>query len=292
MPVPPPSTVITYGKKVMVVLPWHKQVSPVTSFCVSQIIDRRRTAAVLNFGDAFVAHSRNSCADVFLQSPCDYMLTIDDDMVVPFGNAQWFNAHTGFNLPEPFASFNALDRLIASGKTLIGALYFGRHPHGPPVYNEGTANSPEADFARTAPIDLVKPTKWVGTGCMLIHRSVFEDIEKRFPRLARGQDKKGGQWFTSSEMSVMDGLDRIQDALSGPLSGESAYKALNVLQGVMAQARVENVLGCGEDVSLCNRARAAGHQPYVDFGLLCGHLGHAVYGPNNTRNKPREIANK
>lgn len=285
IPVPPPTTVVTFGKKVMVVLPWHKQVSPVTTFCVSQLIDRRRTAAVLNFGDAFIAHSRNSCADVFLQSECEYMLTIDDDMVIPFGSPIWFNAHTRFNLPEPFASFNALDRLMSHKKTLVGALYFGRHINGPPVYNEGTASPQEAEFARSAPIDLAKPTKWVGTGCMLIHRKVFEDIEKRFPRIARGPNKKGGQWFTSSEVSLLDGLDRVRDALSGPLSGDSAYKALTTLEGVIATARQENTLGCGEDVSFCNRARAAGHQPYVDMGLVCGHIGHCVFGPGNTKNK-------
>jgi len=85
----PPAQMVAYGKKVLVVLPWFKHVSPVTAFCVSRIIDQRRTAAVLQFGDAFVAHSRNSCADAFLNSTCEWMLTIDDDMLVPFGDAGW-----------------------------------------------------------------------------------------------------------------------------------------------------------------------------------------------------------
>lgn len=287
-PVFPSLNISTFTKKVMVVMPWQKQVSPITSYCVNQIMDRRRTASVLNFGDAFVAHSRNGCADLFLQSPCDYMLTIDDDMVVPFGNANWFNSFTKFGFPEPFASLNALDRLMSHGKTLIGALYFGRHPHGPPVYNEGAANPKEAEYARRGPYNLIKPTKWVGTGCMLVHRSVFEDIEKRFPRLARGQNRLGGQWFTSSEMSLVDQLDKIKDALSGPLSGEKAYKALTLVEGAVSAAKYENCLGCGEDVSFCMRALAAGHQPHIDMGLICGHLGHCVYGPRNTEQKPVE----
>lgn len=282
------TTITTYAKKVMVVLPWQKQVSPITSYCVSQIMDRRRTASILNFGDAFVAHSRNGCADLFLQSPCDYMLTIDDDMVVPFGNATWFNSFTGFGFPEPFASLNALDRLMSHNKTLVGSLYFGRHPHGPPVYNEGAANPQEALYARGAPYNLVKPTKWVGTGCMLIHRAVFEDIEKRFPRIQRGPNRLGGQWFTSSEVSLVDQLDRIKDALSGPLNGDKAYKALTMVEAACANARYENCLGCGEDVSFCLRALASGHQPYIDMGLVCGHLGHCVYGPRNTSAKPVE----
>lgn len=285
IPAPPASNVIVYQKKVMIVLPWNKQVSPVTSFCVGQLIDRRRTTSLLNFGDAFIAHSRNSCADVFLGTPeAEWMLTIDDDMVVPFGHAAWFKMHTGFNFPEKFLGLNAIDRLMSHKKTLVGALYFGRHKHAPPVYNEGAINAAEAEHARKGPHDIVKPTKWVGTGCMMIHRSVFEAIEKKFPRLARGGNGKGGQWFTSTEASLLDQVTMVRDQLQkGPLDGNSAYKALAGLEDALTRARSENVLGYGEDVSFCLRAAAAGHPAHIDLGLICGHLGHTVYGPENTR---------
>jgi hypothetical protein len=286
--VAPASTVTVYQKKVMIVLPWQKLVSPITSFSVAQLMDRRRTSSMLNFGDAFVTHSRNTCADVFLSSPCDWMLTIDDDMVIPFGSSRWFRAHTQFDFAEKFLEMNALDRLMSHGKTLVGALYFGRHRFGPPVYNEGTMSPQEANYARSGPHDLIKPTRWVGTGCMLIHRSVYEDIERTFPRLARGADKKGGQWFTSTEASLMEQVKRLRDGLQDgtPLTGEKAYKALEGLESVLAMANHENSLGVGEDVSFCLRAKAAGHTPYVDMGLICGHLGHACYGPRNTTTKP------
>lgn len=282
VPLVPPTTVTLFSKKVMVVLPWQKQTNPMTSFCVAQIMDRRRTASVLNFGDAFITHSRNTCADVFLSSTCDYMLMIDDDMLVPFGSPNWFNAHSDFNLVEPFASFNALDRLMSHGKTLVGALYFGRHRTAKAVYCEAMSNEKENDYARGAPYNQVKPTKWVGTGCMLVHRTVFEAIETRFPRLARGADKKGGQWFTSTEASFIDSVERAKEALEGPLNGEKAYNALTLLEGALATAKHENALGCGEDVSFCLRASAAGHQAHIDMGLVCGHLGHCCYGPKNT----------
>jgi hypothetical protein len=285
--VTPAESAIIYQKKVMVVLPWWKQVSPVTAFCVAQLIDRRRTSSMLNFGDAFVAHSRNSCVDIFLQSPCDWYLTIDDDMVVPFGNATWFKAHTGFgDFPEAFLGLNAIDRLMSHKKSVVGSLYFGRHPQGPPVYNEGSASEAEAAFARKAPHDLVKPTRWVGTGCMLIHRSVFEDIEKKFPRLARGPDHRGGNWFTSTEASMVERVQALRDQLqSGALDGNKAYAAMSGLEDILARARAENTLGFGEDVSFCMRAAAAGHQPHVDMGLVCGHLGSFCFGPRTTRTR-------
>ena len=283
--VTPPASVIVYQKKLMVVLPWWKQVSPVTAFCVSQLTDRRRAASMLNFGDAFVAHSRNGCVDSFLQTQCEWFLTIDDDMVVPFGNPAWFKTHTRFDdFPEKFLALNAIDRLMSHGKTLVGALYFGRHPEGPPVYNEGALGGPEAAYARKAPHDQVKPTRWVGTGCMLVHRTVFEDIEKKFPQLARGASKRGGHWFTSTEASLVERIHALRDQLqSGPLDGQKAYAALAGLEDLIARTRSENSLGVGEDVSFCLRAASAGHQPHVDMGLVCGHLGHCCFGPRNTQ---------
>jgi len=175
---------------------------------------------------------------------------------------------------------------MSHGKTLVGALYFARHKHGPPVYGEG-ALPEEARYARSGPHDLAKPTRWVGTGCLLSHRSVFEDIEKRFPRLARGADKKGGNWFTSTEASLLQRVEAVYAGLSsGPLTGDHAYKALTGLTEALAAAKAENPLGCGEDVSFCSRAAAAGHVPHVDMGLICGHLGNCVYGPGNTSIKP------
>lgn len=266
-------------KKIMLVLPWYKSASPLTAYCVLQLSDKRRTASYINYGDAFVAHSRNGCADLFLESGMDYMLTIDDDMVVPFGNAAWFNAHSKFNLKEPFASYNAIDRLLSHGKTLVGGLYFGRWKGGHPMYGEGHL-SMESVYAHLAPHNDCKPTRWVGTGCMLIHRNVYLDIEKTFPNLARGANGKGGQWFSSSEHVAMDWITRTRDFLGdGAMTGEKAMKAYEMLEGAARDAKANSTLGMGEDVQFCIRAKQAGHQPHVDMGLVCGHVGQHIYGP-------------
>lgn len=280
--VPPPATITLLQKKVLIVLPWLKHCNPITAFCVAQISDKRRTSSVLNYGDAFVAHSRNSCADVFLKSDSEYMLTIDDDMIFPFGHAKWFNVVTGFNIPDKFAALNTIDRLLSHGKALVGGLYFGRQRTGPGMFNESQIPAMNARI-RQAPEDVIIPTRWVGTGCMLIHRSVYLDIEKRFPRLARGPDGKGGQWFSSSEHTAMEWIDRTRAMLStGPMDGEKAVRALTMLETASAEARANSCITNGEDVTFCHRAREAGHQAFVDLGLLCGHIGHAVYGPKNT----------
>lgn len=261
--------------------------NPMTSFCVQQLADKRRTAAMMNFGDSFVAHSRNTCADMFLKSDLEWMLTVDDDMLVPFGNATWYNAHLGRELPMPFAGFNALDRLLSHGKTLVGALYFGRWPGGWPVYSEGKA---EEEYARRAPHDVVKPTRWVGTGCMLIHRTVFEDIEKRFPHLGRGPAGTGGNWYSTSEHNLLDRLYSLQAMLAtGAMTGEKAIKALSMVTDALAEAKAKSSLGMGEDAQFCIRAKEAGHTPHVDMGLVCGHIGYKVYGPGEESSAKRPL---
>lgn len=284
----PPLRAAVPRKQVLIILPWYKYTNPLTAFSVMGLIDRSRTGILLNFGDAFVAHTRNTCADLFLKSGLEWMLTIDDDMVVPFGNADWFNAYTGFDLPPKFAALNALDRLLSRGKTLVGGLYFGRHRAGKPMYAEGCNEPTEEAFARKAPHDGIKPTRWVGTGCMLVHRSVFLDIEKKFPRLARCKENntRGGQWFTSSEhelAAAVEDLHALFEQSSGKWDEQLCYRAFAKLSEARASARSNSGLGMGEDVQFCIRAAAAGHQPYVDMGLVCGHSGDRVYGPRNTR---------
>lgn len=271
--------------KTMLGLPWQKQTNPLTALCVAQLYERRTMSMCMVHGDAFVAHSRNRIADAFLASKCEYLFFIDDDMVLPFGDAAWYNANSDFNLVEPYASLHALDRLMSHQKTLVGGLYFGRYPTGAPMYGEGM-NGQEADRARTAPFDEVKPTRWVGTGCMLIHRSVFEDIEKEFPKLARGANGYGSQFFSTSEHKLFSDVERVRAGMAdGAMTGEKCVAAYAQIEKALASARRNSSLGMGEDVQFCIRASQAGHQPHVDMGLLCGHMGGVVYGAHNTRKK-------
>lgn len=289
IPVPCSSSVSAADlrKHVFIGLPWQKTTNPMTCFCIAAITDRRRTALSMVHGDAYVCHSRNKLADAFLDTGMEWMLMVDDDMLFPMGDANWYNAHTEFDLPPQYAGLHTLNRLLSHNKTVVGGLYFGRHRYGAPMYCEGANNPQEAAFARKAPHDLLKPTRWVATGCFLVHRQVFLDIEERFPRLARRNNRAGGQYFTPSEATAIDLVDRVRDMLSkGPMDGDKAMKAFQMLESGAAMARSESSLGMGEDVTLCRRAALSGHQPYVDMALVCGHLGAKCYGPRSTEPRP------
>jgi hypothetical protein len=269
------------GRQVCIMMPSYKTSNPRTAFCLLNLFDRAKTAAMLDFGDAMIAHSRCKLGDRFLKSNIEWALTLDDDMVFPFGNAPLYNQFCRSSMPESFAGLHTVNRLLSHGKTLVGALYQGRWEHGKPVYAEAYHNKEEEAYARKAPYDLIKPTRWVGTGCMLIHRSVFLDIEKKFPHLARNKDGDYGHWFSPSEHDLKEATAKTLDVLDDVSISEKARlaKARELMARGKALSEAHSGLGVGEDVVFCNRAAQAGHQPYVDMGLVCGHVGEHVFSP-------------
>lgn len=260
------------GRKFAILLPWYKQTNPMTAFSVLGNFERSKMRLFMVFGDAYVAHSRNTLSRMFLDAGCEWALMVDDDMVLPFGDPTWFNQVTGFNLAPAFAGQNTVQRLLSHRKSLVGGLYFGRFPNGRPMYAEGCNQPQEAALSRLGPRNECKPTRWVATGCMLVHRTVFEDINKTFPHL-------GDNWFSPSEQDTLKAVDEAIELLRE----QKTLQAMESLDAGLKRARANSKVGMGEDVTFCIRAAAAGHQPHVDMGLVCGHIGSAVYGPFNTR---------
>lgn len=158
------------GKKVCFLLPFYRGCGAYTCWSLLGLLDRTKMKVLMRSGDAFVAHTRNKLVTSFLETDCEWSMWVDDDLILPIGNAKWFNAITSFNLPEKFAGFHTLNRLFAANKTLVGGLYFGRSAGGKPMYAEGCHNLTEASWIRAGPHDVVKPTRWVATGCLLVHR--------------------------------------------------------------------------------------------------------------------------
>src|SRR6185436_15527876 len=197
----------------------------------------------------------------------EWCLMCDDDNVPPFGNAALYNQFTGFDLPAKFAGLHGIDRLLSHGKTLVGGLYRGRWPHSKSIFAEGVQLEKYVD---AGPRDELRPTQWVGFGFVLIHKSVFLDIEKKFPRLARKPDGTGSNFFTSSEHDLVEAATLAIQELDRGLDFEKVRELLD--NGLAVSQRMSN-LGVGEDVQFCRRAAQAGHQCYVDLGCIVGHLG-------------------
>lgn len=274
----PPMVEQSPNPKVCILLPWYKTSNPLTATSVAALLKRQNTSWSVDFGDAFIAHSRNKLADKFLSKNVEWSVWVDDDMIVPFGDEAWLNHYCGFTRRIP--GVNCIDKLVAHNKTLVGALYRGRYPGGKWMFGEASAQPKlNLEISRGQHKGL-RPTAWVATGCLLIHRQVFLDIEQKFPHLARKADGTGGNWFSSSEHDLVDGVQRVMQVIEDASVDEST-KIVEIRRIMMRarQASEQNSkLGTGEDVIFCHRARQAGHTAHVDLDCVAGHYGNHVFG--------------
>lgn len=284
------------GKDIFLCLPMYKTTNPVTLLCLMGIYDRQKFGVLMDYGDAFVIRTRENIAHRFLESGKEEALWIDDDMVVPMGNAQWYRRHTHIPLPDKYAGLHTANRLRSHGKTIVGGLYFGRHPFGRAMYYEAIVDSPEGaienDWAHEGPRDVLRPTKWTGTGCLWHTRQVLVDIRDCFPNLAPQFPTEPFHFFTNASDGVMTRFNLIEEMVAGATKAveadqrEEATRVLLEVQRIMIEGRNDNShsahLMQGEDQTFGIRAKKAGHPSFVDMGLVCGHIGSAVYSYHNT----------
>lgn len=168
------------GRDIFVAWPWYKFTNPVTAAVnVAMALDfgRDKIRFDMSIGDAKIEHSRNRLAHKFLETDARWMLMIDDDIIPSIGRPAWFkNWVAGArNVNDAPLQRHVLHRLMGAGKTLVAGAYFGRQEGGLLM----CANTALATQAKSYE-DRVVEVDWVGTGCMLIHRRVFEDIRAKF----------------------------------------------------------------------------------------------------------------
>lgn len=171
------------GRDIFVGFPCYKTTNPVTAFAmIAMALDfgRDRIRFDMSIGDAMVYHSRNKLAQKFLETDAKYMLMIDDDIIPCIGRPAWMRSvvHSAKNVYDAPLQRHVLHRLIGSGKSIIGGAYFGRQ-EGAPLMCSDRDLAPKAKNYE----DAIVPVDWVATGCILIHRRVFTDIEKKFLEL-------------------------------------------------------------------------------------------------------------
>lgn len=286
------------GRKVTILQPFYKSVHPTTHFALLGLLDRTKMGAIMRFNDAFISHSRNTLAKMYLDTGVEWSFWIDDDMIIPWGNASWFNQYTGMNLPEKFAGKHTLSALLSHNKSLVGALYFGRNSEGKALYYEAMLPTPEGVQenirAHQAPRDELRPVRWAGTGALLVHRQVYLDIQARFPHLAPQHPSEPWHFFSNTDDAAVARLKETyeevtraeQQLKAGTLSLPQMEAFLSDLRRQMSEAQADSIrnsrLQQGEDQTFGIRAGQAGHQTYVDLGVVCGHIGVACYGPHNT----------
>ena len=226
------------GRDIFVGFPCYKTTNPVTAFAmIAMALDfgRDKIRFDMSIGDAMIYHSRNTIVKKFLETDAKWLFMIDDDIIPSIGRPAWLRStvHAARNLPDLPLQRHILHRLIGSGKTLIGGAYFGRQEGAPIMCSDRSLDAKAKAYA-----DVITPVDWVATGCLLVHRKVFNDIKEKFPELS-------------------------------PQNPNAPEAAFDYFHPINSQT--------GEDVSFCKRAKQAGHQPHIDLGTPVFHVGYKTY---------------
>lgn len=240
--------------KVVVALPVGMRYVP-NEFAVSlaNMIARSEHEVCVIYKDrTIVQRARDWLATKFLSMQgWDYLLQLDSDMVFPDGSGDCGP------LPAPYATVNAIDRLVSRGVDVVGGYYVDRYGKGRGMasncFNSNEQNETLRKMVAKGEF-LSKPEKalfsvdWVATGMMLVHRRVYEKIVETdkdvFPITHTASSVKG------LNFNILLRDDQF------PLSFFSKYGADE-----------------GEDVLFCRRVRAAGFQPYLDLSVHASHQG-------------------
>lgn len=172
------------GRDIFVGFPCYKTTNPVTAFAmIAMALDfgKDKIRFDMSIGDAMIYHSRNKIAHKFLETDAKWLLMMDDDIIPCIGRPNWMrstvvNART---LPDAPLQRHVLQRLIGANKTLIGGAYFGRQKDAPLMCSDRSLEQKARAYQ-----DEVAPVDWVATGCMLVHRKVFDGIKEKYPELS------------------------------------------------------------------------------------------------------------
>lgn len=172
--------------------------------------------------------ARNAIVEAARQVNATWLLMLDDDMIV-----------NPFVTSGPTEEYNLVERLIAHGKDVCGALYYQRGGSCQPVLM-AKASETGYRFLRTDELTHgLQRVDVAGGGCLLVNMRVFDKIGAPFfePEFQFGTDiqlcrKATAAGFevwadTSVELghvrqdrAIITGRNRQQYALADPLSGE------------------------------------------------------------------------
>lgn len=228
---------------------------------IAQLAQTQELVEIIPMGAMSADHNRNAIVNDFLKSRAEWLFWIDSDTLVPAG---------------------APDRMLAHGRTLVSGLYYGKYGAHPPIaytiYN-----------GAFTPID--KQILWekgeilnvdaVGMGCMLTHRSVFEDILKNYEVF---QIPGGG----IVPVHKSDLLGAVKDDDKHEHDGK-VYRGqlrLRIRKPTLEGLRfpffmVEHIRT--EDMFFFDLARRVGHRPVLDTSIECGHLRFDAFTGANYR---------
>ena len=212
-------------------------------------------AGLLTSGSMMTDNNRNLIVERFLQTDSEWLLWIDSDTILPDGG---------------------LARLLAMGKTLASGLYYGKHkPHPPIAYyreDDGTYR-PISDRTRWE-VGEILPVDAGGMGCLLSHRSVYEDIVKTHTPL----QMIGGGIYLAHNDDLRGELDEKPHATDRKIiNGQLRIRVKRPTLAKNTFPFFALQYGRTEDMPFYEAAARCGHKMWIDTSVECGHLRPAAY---------------
>ena len=174
------------GRDIFVGFSANKATNPITTLALIHIaldFGRDKIRFDVSSDENNFYKSRNDLAEKFLATDAKWLLLLDNNIIPSIGRPQWAKATIGAarNIHDSHLQKHIVHRLVGAGKSLVGAAYFAN-------LNDASIDCSKSDLGKKARIctDSVEAVDWVGSGCLLIHRRVFQDIKRKFPDIKHG----------------------------------------------------------------------------------------------------------
>lgn len=188
-----------WSRKMVLLMPMHREVSPHVLFNVAALV---RKSPWLGFDyqtNTIIQRARNLLAQRFLNSEAEWSFWMDSDMIIPVGLPGFLGKKMKGEgkVPVQNANYVATERLLSHGKTIVGGVYARRGSGDglciqPALHPRNDADKQLAQTLSQGPTNELHEVAYVATGCALIHRSVYEDIQNIHPELS--PKREGDPW--------------------------------------------------------------------------------------------------
>jgi hypothetical protein len=181
--------------------PTDRDFPPVTMECFSVLIRNYQMPLIVK-SETLLIRARNIIVERFLRTKSEWTFWADSDMLLPFGNAQWFKDKSKIsNLRADQYGFDVLKRLMSHRQDFVGAVYAARTENSqliiqPDLEPRHQADRELANQIRKNQAHGLKDVGWLGFGCVLIHRRVFEAIGRNDAAI---RDGKGSFFDTEGD---------------------------------------------------------------------------------------------
>lgn len=207
----------------------------------------------ISIGSLHVANSmhtagnRNIVVKAFLQTISEWLLWIDTDNIIPIGG---------------------IKRLLDTQKVLVCGLYYQKSDGYKPVAYKRLPNNRYRPIEKWNRGELL-PIDMAGMGATLVHRSVYEEIEKQFMIVQRWSGGISLIHKDDIEGELPEDFGKVSPRMVGGTYQESMVKP-DHKQDYFPHYIME--YGRTEDVVFFENAKRVGVQPFVDTSVEVTHI--------------------